>query len=266
MIHPGPGVIDYPRYVISFSLALPRILGMHLGLPMFSSSMIPGAARGGFIGSLALFVIPILVGQGGGEVTTSFVLFLMLKELLLGFILGYLSGLMFWAAQAAGDLIAFQSGMSMASFFDPTLAQESTAFGTILRKWAEVLFFMSGAYTILLGALFQSYRTWPVRSFFPAFDASLARMAWEGVNACMATACVYAFPALAAMFLITVCLGLISRFAPSLNAFFLAMPLQSMTASFLLAVGLPVFAYMFRKEFAHLGDVFKMLQIHYGGA
>ena len=45
--------------------------------------------------------------------------------------------------------------------------------------------FMSGAYTILLGALFQSYRTWPVRSFFPAFDASLARMAWEGVNACM---------------------------------------------------------------------------------
>ena len=255
---------NLPVYAISFSLALPRLLGVHLGLPMFSSAMIPGMARGGFIGSLAIFMIPLLNIQGQGEIDPSFVVVLMLKELLLGFILGYLSGLMFWAAQAAGDLIAFQSGMSMASFFDPTLAQESTAFGTILRKWAEVLFFMSGAYTLLLGAVFESYKAWPVRSFFPAFDLGLARMAWEAVSAAMATACVYAFPALAAMFLITVCLGLISRFAPSLNAFFLAMPLQSMTASFLLAVGLPVFAYLFRKEFSHFEDVFRALKIHFG--
>lgn len=245
------------------ALALPRILGFHLGLPMFSSSTIPGLARNGFVASLAFFVIPAVMAQGHAAPTAGFMLVIILKELMLGFLIGFLSGMVFWAAQSAGDIISFQSGISMASFFDPALTQESTAIGTILRKWAEVLFFITGSYTLLLGSVFQTYVFWPVRTFFPTVDADLARMVWESVSATMGAAIVFAFPALIAMFLITLCMGLISRFAPSLNAFFLAMPLQAMTAAFLMSVSLPVYAYLFKREFNAFEGLFRILRTQF---
>lgn len=257
---PGLHLGEIPPMAVAFGLALPRLLGVHLGLPMFASAIIPGMARTGFVASMALFLIPVLMSQGQGEIAPSVVLGLMMKELLLGFIIGLLSGMVFWSAQSAGDLISFQSGISMASFFDPTLAQESTAFGTILRKWAELLFFITGAYTYLLGAVFSTYHYWPVRTFFPEFNFALARMFWETVSGAMAAALVFAFPALVAMLLITLCMGLISRFAPSLNAFFLAMPLQAMTAAFLMSVSLPVYAYLFKKDFAAFEVLFDTLK------
>lgn len=253
-----------PSFLVAFGLALPRLLGMHLGLPMFASSIIPGLARTGFVGSMALFLIPVLMSQGRGEIDPSVVAGLMMKELLLGFTIGVLTGLTFWAAQAAGDIISFQSGMSMASFFDPTLSQESTAFGTILRKWAELLFFITGSYTLLLGSVFKTYHWWPVRTFFPEFTADLARMFLETVTGAMTAAVVFAFPAIVAMLLITLCMGLISRFAPSLNAFFLAMPLQALTAAFLMMVSLPIYAYLFKREFAGMGEIFGILKTQFG--
>lgn len=239
-------------YLLPLVMAAPRLLGLHMALPMFSGSAVSARVRSNLALSLGIFLIPLLLTQEPPPLNIFSFAALSLKEFFLGFAFGFPIALLNWAAQSAGDLISFQSGASMSSFFDPSSQAESTPMGTLLMRYAEVLFFLSGAYTFMLGALFDSYKMWPIASFFPTMGGEGAVFFTDALGKYFAAACLMAFPALACMFLITFCMGLIGRYLPQLNVFFLAMPLQCLAACFIMALCLPIYAHMFEGNLASI--------------
>jgi type III secretion protein T len=246
-------------------MAVPRLMGLHLALPLFSDGAIPPKVRGGLTMSLGIFLVPLILAQGQPPKSVMGFAAIAAKELFLGFALGYPFSLVHWAAQSAGDLISFGSGASMSNFFDPISREEVTPMGSLLKRYIETIFFITGGYSLMLGAMFESYRIWPVGSFYPAMGQAGVDLFISAFGHYFGSAIMLAFPALTVMFLITFSLALISHYVPQLNVFFLAMPLQCLAACVILTLSFPVYSYMFKARFAASGEVLAALRQAFAG-
>ena len=128
----------------------------------------------------------------------------------------------------------------MASSVDPLTGSDSTPLGTMLLQAFATYFVSSGAFLVLLGLVYQSYIIWPLTTFVPSFGAAGPTFYLGLLDSLMMLTVAISGPVIAAMFLSEFGLALISRFAPQLNVFFLAMPVKSGLAVLVLIFYLPL--------------------------
>ncbi|WHP61715.1 type III secretion system export apparatus subunit SctT [Vibrio harveyi] len=245
---------DLHQALFLYSLTLPRLMACFIFLPILNKQTLGGTmVRNGVLCSLALFIFPMINQQDLPAETDGIWLMIILgKEVLLGLLIGFVAAIPFWAIEAAGFLVDNQRGAAMASMFNPTLGSQSTPTAVLLTQTLITLFFSGGGFVAFIYALFNSYASWPVISFFPSvteewvhfFYAQFEQLMWLGV--------LMSAPLVLAMFLAEFGLALISRFAPQLNVFFLAMPIKSAIASVLLIVYLALMMNHFQALFSEI--------------
>jgi type III secretion protein T len=232
---------DLQELFLTYTLVLPRLLSCFVVLPILSKQILgSGLVRNGVVCSLALFIYPAVAGSlppvlGGLDLAL-----LIGKEVLLGLLIGFIASVPFWAIEATGFIIDNQRGASMASIMNPMLGSQTSPTGLLLTQTLITLFFSGGAFLTLLGALFQSYVSWPVGTFYPHFGSQWGEFFNGQLTQLLRLCVLLAAPLLIAMFLAEFGLALISRFAPSLNVFILSMPIKSIVASMLLVIYLQV--------------------------
>lgn len=162
---------------------------------------------------------------------------LILKEVFIGFVLGWLSGLIFWAVEGAGFFMDNQRGASMAVEQDPLSGSETSPTGEFLMMSTVYAFFASGAFCALLAFLYGTYEVWPVGELLPgAFftKAGAALFFGEKLADLARLIVLISAPVVLACLFADAALGLINRFAPQLNVYVIAMPVKCAVASFLL--------------------------------
>jgi type III secretion protein T len=98
------------------------------------------------------------------------------------------------------------------------------------------LLFVSGGIFALFDGLYASYVLWPPATYFPHLDLSHAEFFLGQLDNLMYLIVFLAAPIIICMFVAELGLALIGRFAPQLNVFFLAMPIKSGIAIFVLAI------------------------------
>ena len=225
------------QMLLVYSFCLPRLIGAFMIMPTFSKQVLPGMVRNGVAGSLALFIFPLAMADAPTQTLNLLTGFtLLIKEMFIGLLIGYSAAAMFWAIESTGFFIDNQRGATMASSIDPLTGSQTSPLGVFLVQALSVFFFVGGGFLLFLGALYNSYHLWPVFSFFPVMN-------WEAVpyflgmlDRMMGLAVLLAAPMIITMFMAEYSLGLISRFAPQLNVFFLAMPVKSAVGIFMLVL------------------------------
>ncbi len=229
---------DLHQALFLYSLTLPRLMACFIFLPILSKQMLGGAMiRNGVLCSLALFIFPVVNEQELPAETDGLWLIVILgKEVLLGMLIGFVAAIPFWAIEATGFLVDNQRGAAMASMFNPTLGSQSTPTAVLLTQTLITLFFSGGGFVAFIYALFKSYTTWPILGFFPMVTDAWVSFFYDQFQQLMWLGVLMSAPLVLAMFLAEFGLALISRFAPQLNVFFLAMPIKSAIASVLLIV------------------------------
>lgn len=236
--------------VIAFTV--PRMMSALLISPFFGDQFIQGMARQVVIISLSLMAIPITLKAGISIPDTSFwpvyLLGVLVKEIVLGMLIGYGTGLVFWIAEGTGFFIDNQRGSSMAEMFDPMSGGSSSLFGVLFTKVLGVLFFLGGGFAAFLTIIYDSYVTWPVFSYFPQFQQTFAMASLNLLDGVMSLIVTYSAPIIVAMFIAEFGLGLMNRFSPQLNVFFLAMPVKSGIASLLIVLYLVFLLEFFRGQ------------------
>jgi type III secretion protein T len=229
--------IGLPR--ISVFLAFTPFLG--------SSTILTGQMKVPVIAALYFFIHPILLGQlaENADVFNHGMLYsaaIILKESFLGFLLAYLSSIVFWAVQSAGFVMDNSRGASQSSVSDPLAGEETSPLGSFLFQSLVYLFFASGAFLAFLTLIFQTYVLWPVDHWLfslsspqlPIFIASMA--SWL-----MSKMLLLAGAVLIASLLVDFALGLINRFASQLNVYILSMPIKSGLAMLIVLIFFPLF-------------------------
>ncbi len=247
--------------ILILALSTPRIMVAFMLIPFLSSVTLPGLLRNGVVISFALLLYPILKIQLVSEKLTSMVIIgLICKEAFLGLIIGYIVAQLFWIIQSIGFLIDTQRGATMAGSLVPLFGDQTSPLGVFLMQAVTVLFFVSGGIHIFLGGLYESYQTWPILSFFPNLDIHSIKFFLKQFDLLMYFTIFLAGPVVLSMFTVELVMGLIGRFVPSLNVFFLAMPIKSALAFFVLTLYLSLLMYYFADQFRYIGTQFDTLE------
>jgi type III secretion protein T len=124
----------------------------------------------------------------------------------------------------------------MAATINPLTGHDTSPIGMLLNIAFITFFFLVGGFGLLLDIVYESYRLWPPDRFWPRFDIDNAGLLVGLVNRLALLAMLLASPALVIMFMAELGLALVSRFAPQLQVFFLAMPIKSALGIFVLLI------------------------------
>jgi len=122
----------------------------------------------------------------------------------------------------------------VASSADPLTGSDAAPLGILFTQAFTVYYMTSGAFLLMLGVFYKTYKIWPVADFVPSFGAAGPLFYLDVFDRMMRLVVVLSAPLIVAMFLAEFALALVSRFAPQLQVFFLAMPIKSALSIFLL--------------------------------
>ena len=128
---------------------------------------------------------------------------------------------------------------------DPTIQNQSSPLGTLFNMVLIYLFFFINGPFIFLEGIINSYELIPPDRFFdPAFFSEGSPF-WDLqiqlLNKVMVMTIQLASPALIAILMTDVFLGIANRLAPQVQITFLGMPLKSLLALLVLCIGWKLF-------------------------
>lgn len=235
------GIELLENQALSVALTLPRIAAAFLIVPLLTSETVPALVRNSFFVSLALVAYPV-VEAAAPITTTGNALWplVVLKELFIGLLLGFLFGAVFWAISAAGDLIDTQVGANFANVTDPIQGHQTTLTGELLSQLAAWLFMASGAFLVFLDLIIGSYAIWPVSASLPSIRPGGEALFIDSFQYVMTAALLFAAPVVAVLSIIDFSMGLVNRFAQQLNVFQMSMPLKALASQFIVLMSLGV--------------------------
>lgn len=218
-------------------LSTVRATGLVLASPIFART-VPGPGKIALVVVLGFaFAHPIEV------VTTLEVVRGVGVNAMVGIALGWLTGVLYHAFSAAGGMIDFSGGLSVGAVFDPSTGEREATYGRMLGLLAAVLFLVLGGDLLLISGLGESVRAIPLDGSI-RLDGGIGRMAAELVGTMLLAAVEIALPALAALFLAEMVLGLATRLVPHFNAFLVGLPAKVLLSIVMVAtvvVSMPTF-------------------------
>jgi type III secretion protein T len=225
----------YHLEITALVMTLPRLYAFFAVSQLLSPTAVPRLARNGAILMLALPLLPVNMPHATAFnlSVASFGLHLA-KEFVLGGLLGYLLGWLFWSVQSAGALIDNQRGAAIASSIDPLQGHESSPLGNLFSQALLTYFFTTGSVLALIGILYRSYVIWPISALVPVISESFPALMLGVFDNSMRLMFVIAGPIVIVMFIAEFALAMVSRFAPQIQVFILAMPIKSLLAIFML--------------------------------
>lgn len=205
------------------ALACLRITAFLVVAPPFSHQGIPIRIKAMLGVGIAVAVVPT-VQHGYGMQELGPFLLSMVSEALTGLALGFMVSLVFAGVQAAGGLLDLFGGFQLAAGYDPQMNVNGAQFTRLLQMTSLALLFASDGYQLVLGGLVRSFSAVPLGGRIDM--AHVAQTLATGLSQMFLSAVQIAGPLIIVLVLADVGLGLLTRIAPSLNAFSLGFPLK----------------------------------------
>ena len=154
-------------------------------------------------------------------------LLLVLKEAIVGLVLGLVVYIVFSAVQIAGGFIDFQMGFAMANIVDPQTGAQSPLMGQFFNFLLLLVFLAINGHHLVLDGIFYSYQFMPIDQFFPKLgDAESVEYIMKLFVAVFAIAFQMSAPIIATLFLVTLALGITGKTVPQLNIFVVGFPIK----------------------------------------
>ncbi|HEV2456339.1 MAG TPA: flagellar biosynthetic protein FliR [Verrucomicrobiae bacterium] len=186
-------------------------------MPFFSMAQFPITMRIALSALGALLIAPILPAFPLDRMDFLSLFGVMILEVCVGLLLGFISCMIFYAVELAGNFISSEIGLNMAAILDPMNQQNSQIAGTALLFLATVIMLTLNLHHWLLLAFQESY------SVLPMGGAHLNDAVFETVVAQTSRIFMIALqisaPVIAVSFVITLVFSVLSRAVPEMNVF-----------------------------------------------
>jgi type III secretion protein T len=240
--------------------AMPRLSAAVSVAPLFPSTLFPVLLRGAIVISLSLCLYPHMAAHMPTSSEPLTWLALISKEAFIGALLGFAVGTLVWVFESVGAMVDFQIGLSNAMIFDPFGGHEAGPLSRFMARTAVILFVAGGGLQVFVSLLFESFRLWPVASFYPVVNARLADFAGTSMGSMVELIVRLAAPVVLLLALIDLGFGLINRVVPQLNVFFFTMPIKGILAALMILIYLSYLADVVASQISGLQDWLTYLQ------
>ena len=257
--------------IFAFFFVWIRVSSLLLFVPVFGDKAVPSTVKALLSVAVAWVCFPILWASGTRAETASYQTLLGLalslgRELLFGALIGFVTRWVFDAANHAGQLAGTAMGLSMASVMDPHTETQTVALAEIKYILALMLFLSADGHHMLIGVINDSFRAVPIghMAWFAKGDkviTFLADMSAEVIVMSLKLAA----PVIAAVFLVNITFGLVSRAVPQMNAFAVSFGASIITGLFITVLCVPAFTNAISGMFGdYAGNLGKFMELFRG--
>jgi flagellar biosynthetic protein FliR len=212
-----------------------RISGFVLTAPATSETVVPGLVKVVLTLALAFLLAPLVEVPAGLSIFSATGMLAAVLELLIGVSIGMVVQLSFEALVFAGQSISLTMGLGFATLVDPQRGAQVPVLGQMFMIFGVLTYLAINGHLMLLGALAESFHTLPIGAV-PGKDFLLSVVLW-GARV-FDTGLLIALPAVIALVIVNLALGVITRAAPQLNLFGIGFTITLMSGFFVLLAGL----------------------------
>lgn len=233
-----------------FLLIFCRLTAFFVVSPIFSSQGVPNTFKVGLSAMIAFLILMIQGTEYQIPMDLGYVL-LIIREVLIGLLMGYVAYLMFAVIQTAGSFIDIQIGFGIANVIDPMTGASAPLLGNFKYIIATLLFLSINGHHYLLDAIIRSYNWIPLENelFLQMFDGNLSEFLIRTFSQSFLLAFQMAAPLVVALFLTDVALGFLARTAPQFNVFVIGVPIKIIVGLAVLLIMVSSFVYAFENLF-----------------
>jgi len=173
---------DPVSFLTVFILIMARIGAAVPFIPFLGGQAVPGNVQVGLITAFAIALYaPLSAGMPGKALGLSEFVVLLVKELLIGVVIGLLVQVVFAAVEAAGGLIEFAAELKQELIFAPQVPTATGPLSSLFGQVAIVVYLTAGVHLALLRALADSYSVIPLLTV-PMFREGFPRLAEEAAR------------------------------------------------------------------------------------
>jgi len=221
--------LDIEHILLVLAVGFARVMAATFFLPFFSRDMLGGLfAKNTLVLMIVVGLAPLLLADPPDLMQVNIGV-LIFTELLIGLTLGIPLALPFWTAYAIGQMIDNQRGATMSDTLNPAIGVDASPLASFMTYFWCAAFLLGGGMLGLVEVLRDSYELLAIGAAFNLNGETVLSLVGVMQQAVL-KGIVLAGPAMVAMFLSEVALGVLSRFAPQLNAFSMAMTIKSLLA------------------------------------
>jgi flagellar biosynthetic protein FliR len=214
-----------PAEAFGFLLVTVRLAALVLVMPVLGDTTIPQRIRVGLAFAISLIVYTSVRDILPPMPESVFGLFaLILRELLVGVIIGLASRILMSATHVAGTVIAFQTGLGAAQSFDPAQGSQSAIVAAFMTYVAITMVVVLDLHHLMIMGMAHSYQKFPVGE--PLAYADLATLITEMVSNSFLLGFHMAAPFIVYSLVFNTSLGLVARMAQGFQVFFIGMPMN----------------------------------------
>lgn len=227
-----------PSLAFQAMLVFARMGASVMLLPALGESDLPAPYRLGMGLAFVPVLLPVLEPSlPPAPDAVADVLRLVLIEIGIGIWIGSLARLAMLGLSVAAQFMAAAIGLTSAMVQDPTVGQGGTALSRLVGLAALVMVMAMGLHHLPIAAMAESYAVLPPGIGFPAAEATetIVAMGAESLDLALRLSAPFMLGAVVA----NVALGLLSRVAPQIQIYFVAVPGQVLAGLVLLGLIIP---------------------------
>lgn len=238
-----------PQQAATFILILMRTVGLFFVSPVFSSRTIPRLMKASWCILVSFLLFAVVPAETVPVSGAPFGL-AVIRELMVGFVLGFCVYLIFTGIQLAGQVVDIQMGLGMVNVIDPISSTQVSVMGQYFYLVATLVFLLVDGHHMLIRALFDSFTIIPLGK--AAATGALAGLVNAKITAIFWVAFRVGAPVIGALFLTNLALGVLSRTVPQMNVFIVGMPLNVAVGFLMVAVSMGFYVYVLQGLFRGL--------------
>ncbi len=200
-----------------------RLTSAIMVAPLFGSSYMPMQVRLLFGVLLTVVIVPVLPAAPGVSMLSAEGMLLSLNEIMIGLCMGFLIQMVFEAVIFAGQTIATGMGLGFAMLVDPQRGVSTPVLSQFFLLISLLLFMALGGHLRLIEVFAGSFAAWPVGAGTVNNDTYAIMIGW--ISDLFQGSVRIALPAVVALLVVQIGVGVISRAAPTLNLFAVGFPI-----------------------------------------
>lgn len=232
-----PPVANLEHAFALLVLGAARTVPLAWAIPALGGPALPIVVRVALGIGLAVLCYPVLASALPPDGAAAWAL-LAAREVLVGVVMGFVCGCLFRAAEAAGVIVDVARGANLAVALSPAGAERTSPFGALFLLFACVVFVEIGGIGHVAVALGRSYEAIPLGAPIHLSAHAAAWLAMVASGKLIEAAIGLAAPAMVALLLADLTIGVLGRAVPRLRLDSIGMPLKALLGVGAVLVGL----------------------------
>jgi flagellar biosynthetic protein FliR len=227
---------DVSRWVARLWWPILRIGGFVVTAPIASETTIPAQVKIALSVALAFILSPLAAVPEDLSIFSGAGVMAAVQEVMIGIAIGLVVQLTFEALTFAGQSVSMSMGLGFATLIDPQHGADTPVLGQFFMIIGTLTYLAVNGHLVLIGALAASFKSLPIGA--ANIDRNLLWSMGVWGARIFETGLLVALPAVVALIIVNLALGVVTRAAPQLNLFGVGFTITLMSGFLVLIVGL----------------------------